>query len=141
MDVTLLGMMTEERLQQSLKALPPMNVTLLGMSMDVRPLQPENAYRPIDVTLSGIDMVVISACPKKAQTPMDVTLLGKVVFLHPTINVFDEVSMIALQLLRESYFGLSFSTSIEVRAQQPEKAPGSMYVKLLGMVIEVRLLH
>ena len=41
--------------------------------------------------------------PRKASLLMDITLFGMVVFLHPTIKEFDEVSMMALQLLRESY--------------------------------------
>ena len=37
-----------------------------------------------------------------AEAPMLVTELGMAVFLQPVINVFFAVSMIALQLLRES---------------------------------------
>ena len=55
-----------------------MLVTLLGMHMEVR-LQ-----------------------PPKALPPMLVTLLGITVFLQPVINVFVAVSIIALQLSRES---------------------------------------
>ena len=72
---------------------------------------------------------------------MDVTLLGIIVFLHPAIKVFDDVSMIALQLLRESYFSLPLSTLIEVRPLQGEKAEVPMDVTLLGMVTEVRPLQ
>ena len=56
-----------------------MLVTELGMVMEVRPLQ-----------------------PLKASLPMLVTELGMVVFLHPAINSLVEVSIMALQLLRES---------------------------------------
>ena len=56
-----------------------MEVTLLGMVTEVRPVQPE-----------------------KAELPMVVTLLGMMVLLHPIIRVFDDFSMIALQLFRES---------------------------------------
>ena len=79
-----------------------MIVTLLGIVMEVRPLQPENAYASMLVTLLGIEMEVSSVQPKKATNPILVTLLGIVVFLHPAINVLDDVSIIALQLLRES---------------------------------------
>jgi hypothetical protein len=58
-----------------------MLITLLGSVIDVRSLQPEKAF-----------------------LPMLVTLLGMVVFLHPAINVFEAVSIMALQLSRESYF-------------------------------------
>ena len=58
-----------------------MEVTLLGMVMEFRLLQPSNA-----------------------ETPMDVTSLGMIVFIQPTIKLFEDVSMIALQLFRESYF-------------------------------------
>ena len=57
----------------------PIEVTELGMVRLVRPVQPENAYWPIEVTELGI-----------------------FVFLHPAINVLDEVFIIALQLSRES---------------------------------------
>ena len=49
------------------------------MLIDVSPLQPQNA-----------------------SSPMLVTELGMVVFLQPVIKVFVAVSMMALQLLRES---------------------------------------
>ena len=69
-----------------------MLVTLLGMVTDVRPLQPENALRPMLVTLFGI-----------------------IVFLHPTMSVFVDVSIMALQLLRESYTLLPLATFISAR--------------------------
>ena len=43
MEVTEFGMVTDERLLQSLKALPPMEVTEFGMVTDVRPVQPLKA--------------------------------------------------------------------------------------------------
>jgi hypothetical protein len=49
---------------------------------------------------------------------MEVTDLGMVVFMQPAINVLVVVSIIALQLLRESYFGLSLATEMEVRLEQ-----------------------
>ena len=45
---------------------------------------------------------------------MEVTELGMVVFLQPTIKLFVDVSIIALQLLRESYVPLFLSTTKEV---------------------------
>ena len=67
------------RLLQLLKAYVPISVTELGMSIETRSLHPINDSAPIDVTVLGI-----------------------IVFLHPLINLFVAVSIIALQLLRES---------------------------------------
>lgn len=50
----------------------------------------------------GIVMSVRPEQPKKASSPMLVTELGIVVLLHPQIRRLDEVSIIALQLFRES---------------------------------------
>ena len=72
-----------------------MLATLLGMVTEVRPLHPE-----------------------KAEPPMLVTLLGIIVLLHPRIKVLDAVSIMALQFSRESYFGLSVATWMEVRPLQ-----------------------
>ena len=69
---------------------------------------------------------------------MLVTELGITVFLHPTINVFVFVFIIALQLSRESYFVFPDSTSIVVRPEQPEKALEPMLVTEFGMVTLVR---
>ena len=71
---------------------------------------------------------------------MIVTLLGIRVFLHPNINVFVSVSIIALQLLRESYFVFPVSILIDVRYSD-EKANSSMFVTLLGMMTEFRPLQ
>ena len=79
-----------------------MLVTLLGMVMEVRPEQPENAYIPMLVTLLGMVMEVRPEQYSNARPPMLVTLLGIIVFLHPEIKVLVAVSIIALQLERES---------------------------------------
>ena len=71
------------------------------------------------VTLLGIVMLVKPVQPSKARHPMLVTLLGIFVLIHPTINVFDSVSIIALQLFLESYFELPVSTFIVVKPLQP----------------------
>ena len=62
------------------------------MVIDVRPLQLLKAPPSIFVTLSGI-----------------------IVVEHPAINLLVFVSIIALQLLRESYIALFSATTIEVR--------------------------
>ena len=56
--------------------------------------------------------------PPKALLPMKVTELGMVVFLQPTTKLFIDVSIIALQLLRESYVSLFLSTVTEVSPEQ-----------------------
>ena len=70
--------------------------------MDVRPLQSLNARLPIEVKSFGMAIEVRREHPENASSPIDVTLLGMIVLSHPRIKVFDEVSMIALQLLRLS---------------------------------------
>ena len=72
---------------------------------------------------------------------MLVTLLGIIVDLQPAIRVLDEVSIIALQLSRESYVVFSPSTMIEVKLKQLEKAASPMLVTLLGMVTEIKSLQ
>ena len=69
------------------------------------------------------------------------TLLGIIVFEHPFIKVLVAVSIMALQLSRESYFGLPLSTLIDVKPLQPKKALSPMDVTLLGMVRDVRPLQ
>jgi hypothetical protein len=79
-----------------------MNVTLLGMVTEVKPEQPEKAPSPMLVTLLGMSTEVKPVQAEKALLPMEVTLLGITVVEHPTINVFEAVSIMALQSLRES---------------------------------------
>ena len=54
------------------------------------------------VTLLGIVIEVKPYLRKNAQAPILVTLLGITVFSPPTTRVFVAVSIIALQLSRES---------------------------------------
>ena len=83
------------KLVQPLKALWPMVVTVLGMEIEVRLVSPENAEVPISMTDKGI-----------------------IVFLHPAIKVLEAVSIMALQLLRESYFGLPLATIMLLSSPQ-----------------------
>ena len=62
-----------------------------------------------------------------------------VVLLQPAIRVLLAVSIIALQLLRESYLVFPLSTMMDVRLEQLEKAPPPIDVTLLPMVTEFRL--
>jgi hypothetical protein len=79
--------------------------------------------------------------PWKALLPMLFTVLGIVVFLHPTINVLDDDSIIALQLLRESNLAFPSLTTIVDRLLQPQKALPPMFFTLYGIDMEVRLLQ
>ena len=60
------------------------------------------------------------------------------VFLHPLNKVLVLVSIIALQLLRESYFELPLATVIDLKLLQLENAPSAILVTLWGMLIEER---
>ena len=54
------------------------------------------------VTLLGNVSSVKPVQPSKAEFPMLVTLFGMTLFLHPAIKVLVSVSIIELQLSRES---------------------------------------
>ena len=71
---------------------------------------------------------------------MEVTLLG-IVFLQPTTNEFEDVSIIALQPSRESYFEFPFLTIIDERPVQYANAPSPIEVTLLPTVTEVSPVH
>ena len=79
-----------------------MVVTLLPIATEVKLEQSEKAQEPIEVTLFGIVIEVRLMQLEKAELPMAITPKGITVFLQPTIRILDDVSMIALQLLRES---------------------------------------
>ena len=112
----------------------PMLVTEFGMVTLVRPEQPENARSPMLVTEFGMVTLVRLEQPENASLPMLVTEFGITVFLHPTINVLVFVSIIALQLSRESFFVFPYSTSIVFRPEQYSKAEEPMLVTEFGMV-------
>ena len=67
--------------------------------------------------------------------------LGIIVFLHPVINVFVAVSIMALQFSRESYTELPLYTFMLVKPLQPLNAPRPISVTELGMVTLVRPLQ
>ena len=81
----------------------------MGSSIFVRPVQPEKALQPMEVTEFGMLMLVKPLHPENAASPILVTEFGIVVFLHPSVRVLVEVSIIALQLSRESNVLLSLS--------------------------------
>ena len=78
------------------------------------PEQPSKAPEPMEVTELPMVTEVSPEQPSKAYSPIEETELPMVVFLQPTINLFVDVSIIALQLLRESYVPLFLSTTKEV---------------------------
>ncbi len=69
---------------------------------------------------------------------MLVTVFGINVFLHPAISVWVDVSIIALQILRLSYFVLSLSTIIFSKLEQAPNTATSILVTLLGITIPVK---
>ena len=75
---------------------------LLGNVSSVKPEQPRKAAYPMLVTLLGNVSSVKPLQYAKAPLPMLVTLFGMILFLHPTINVLVFLSIIELQLSRES---------------------------------------
>jgi hypothetical protein len=107
----------------------------------VSPEQPRKALLPIEVTELGIVTEVSTEQPEKALLPIEVTELGMVVFLQPTINLFVDVSIIALQLSRESYVPLFLSTVTEVSLEQWGKAELGIIVTLSPIVNEVRFVQ
>ena len=70
---------------------------------------------------------------------MVVTPLGITEFLHPEIKVLVAVSMMALQLSRESTHGFSSSTVIDVKFPQSVKALKPTYCTPFEMLIVVKL--
>ena len=102
--------------------LPSMIVTPIGILTDFNCLQLAKALSPMEVTFSGIVMAVSVSHPSNALLPMAVTLSGIILFLHPHIKVFVAVSIIELQLLRESYTEFSLATEIAMIPLQCEKA-------------------
>ena len=79
--------------------------------------------------------------PSKQLEPKLVTELGMVLFLQPAINLFVEVSMIALQFSLESYIGLSAATTKLSSPMHPEKHHPPTLVMDLGMVMDVKPLQ
>ena len=69
---------------------------------------------------------------------MKVTLFGTTVFLHPATNLLVDVSMIALQLSRESYISLLLLTEIKDKLSQHPNALPPIVLTLYGIVTEDR---
>ena len=79
--------------------------------------------------------------PLKADSPILVTESGITVFLQPNNNLFDTVSIIALQFSRESYTSLPSSTTILVKLVQPPKAHLPISVTEDGITTLVKLVQ
>lgn len=141
MDVTLLGMVTETKLLHPSKTNGLIFVIPSGMITLVNPLHPWKAPKPMDVTLLGMVILFKPLQPLKAQSPIDVILLGMMVFEQPLTNLFEAVSIMALQFSRESYMTLLSSTTIVTNPLQPSKAERLMDVTEFGMDNEVNLLQ
>lgn len=131
----------EEREVQAQKGLYPIFVTLSGMMTETKSLQPLKTVLPIVVTLLGIVIEDNSRHSLNASSPMAVTLLGISVFLQPATKQLLSVSIIALQLLRESYRGLPDTTLMTDRLLLPQKIAFAILETLLGMVTESKFLH
>jgi len=67
------------------------------------------------VTLLGMVTEDSFVRPLNAELPMELTSSGIIVLLHAIRSVFVVVSIIALQLLRESYSILLLSTAIDAK--------------------------
>ena len=114
--------------------------TELGITTDFKPVQPAKACQPIEVTELGMVTEVKPVQPSKALPPIDVTELGIVEFMQPAISVLVSVSMMALQLLRESYFVFPLSTTIDVNPVHSIKALSPIEVTKLGIETAVKQL-
>ena len=98
--------------------------------------QPLNAYSPIEVTPSGMTMNSNEEQPLNAYPPIEVTLLGMTVDPQTISSSLVAVLMIALQLSRESYTGLSGLTTIDSNEEQPLNASYPTEVTLSGITID-----
>ena len=118
MHVTELGMITLFKLLQLAKVEYLIVVTELGIIMLVRFLQLLKQSLSISFIESGRVMSFNSSQKAKALLAIFVTELGMTVIEQPKISVLLIVSIIALQLLRESYTGFPSDTIILLRPLQ-----------------------
>ena len=131
---------TDNRLLHCWKAKVSMSVTLLGIITDVKS-EPAKAHEPIDVTEFGISKVSKPFNCTKALAPMAITEFGMLMFLHPHLNVLEDVSITALQLLRESYTLFLLSTMIVFKLLQPEKIQSPIVETFCGIIIDIRFIQ
>ena len=119
------------------KPLEPIEVQFSALKLtSVKSEQPSNATSPIQVMELGI-VIDVKPEPWNAKRSIDVTELGIIVFLQPTIRVFLDVEIIALQLSRESYVILPLSTFTSDNPEQFPNAVLSINVTEFPIVTEV----
>ena len=109
--------------------------------MLVSAVHPINAYSPIHFTDSGMLMLVSALHCSNAPSPIHVTDSGITVLANPCIRQFVLVSMMALQLFRESYTLFSSATTMLVSALHPSNAQSPIILTDSGMLMLVSFLH
>jgi hypothetical protein len=92
-----------------------------GIQKFTNDVQWANAPHDIFVTDVGIDIDSREVRCEKACAPISTTDSGIVVVQHPTRILFAAVSMIALQLSRESKILLPSATTTDTKEEQPIK--------------------
>lgn len=135
-----MGITTEVKDEQPVKATCPIEVTELGMSIEINAEQLEKAAPPIEVTELGISIENNAEQPEKAHTSIELTEIGieNLPFLPPGTVRISVLSLLYSTPSIEEKTVLSDETFISVRAEQPEKAPLPIEVTELGISTEVR---
>ena len=105
------------------KAPPPIVVTDSGMIIEDKPKQPVKECSQISVTEFGIVIDFKSRHKQKACAPIFVIDDGMEDIWQPLTRVFVAVSIIALQLSRESKVLLPLSTLTSVKLMHPLNRP------------------
>jgi len=120
-----------------------LSYTMLSESTEIEasPEHPQKALLSMFVTLLGILIESSPKHPSKARLLMLVIPSGIIVFEQPTIRLFVDVSIIALQLFLLSNTILLESTDIEFSPVHSPKARFPMFVTLTGMVIDDSPMH
>ena len=111
----------------------PISVTELGMVTLVSSSHQKNTLTPILFTDLGMVILFNLLHASNAQFPISVTESGITVLAHPCIRRFVLVSMMALQLFRESYTLFSSATIILVSPKHPRNTALSIFVTDSGI--------
>ena len=119
----------------------PISVTELGMVTLVSSSHQKNTLTPILFTDLGMVILFNLLHASNAQFPISVTESGITVLAHPCIRRFVLVSMMALQLFRESYTLFSSATIILVSPKHPRNTALSIFVTDSGMLTFVSVSH
>ena len=98
------------------------------------------ANSPMSFNDSGIEIDIRPSHPQNAKFAMCSIPSGTKDFSHPNINVFVALSIIALQLLRESYAGLSTAMVMDFRVPF-QNAFSPIFVTEEGIWIDSIPLH